>query len=71
MSRAKWTSPAATTTNLARTVAQAITPTVTGWVMGAVTLAAPFVLGGGLKIVYDVALYLSFRHVRLEDETAT
>jgi len=39
--------------------------------MGAVTLAAPFVLGGGLKIVYDVALYLSFRHVRLEDETAT
>jgi sugar phosphate permease len=52
---------AATTTNLARTVAQAIIPTVTGWVIGAVALAAPFVLGGGLKIVYDVALYLSFQ----------
>ncbi len=62
---------AATTTNLTRTVAQAITPALTGWVMETVALAAPFVLGGGLKIVYDVALYLTFRHVRLKDETAT
>jgi hypothetical protein len=29
------------------------------------------VLGGGLKIVYDVAPYLTFRHVRLKDETST
>jgi hypothetical protein len=59
---------AATVTNLARTVAQAITPAVTGWVMQAVAIGAPFVLGGGLKIVYDVALYLTFRHVALRDE---
>ena len=59
---------AATVTNLARTVAQAITPALTGWVMQAVAIGAPFVLGGGLKIVYDVALYLTFRHVALRDE---
>jgi MFS family permease len=59
---------AATTTNLARTVAQAVTPAVTGWVMQTVAVGAPFVLGGGLKIVYDVALYLTFRHVALADE---
>jgi len=58
---------AATTTNLARTVAQAITPALTGWVMEAVALGAPFALGGGLKIVYDVALYLTFRGVALKD----
>jgi hypothetical protein len=59
---------AATTTNLARTVAQAITPAVTGWVMQTVAVGAPFVLGGGLKIVYDVALYVTFRHVALKEE---
>ncbi len=57
---------AATFTNLARTTAQAVTPALTGWVMGTVALAAPFVLGGGLKIVYDVLLWATFKDVRLE-----
>jgi MFS family permease len=59
---------AASLTNLARTVAQAITPALTGWVMQTIALSAPFVLGGGLKIVYDVLIWLTFRHVRLRDE---
>jgi MFS family permease len=59
---------AATTTNLARTVAQAITPMLTGWVMQAVALSAPFVLGGVLKIVYDVLVYAAFRSVPLREE---
>ena len=58
---------AATVTNLARTVAQAVTPSVTGWVMQAVALGAPFVLGGGLKIVYDLLLWWTFRDVKLRD----
>jgi hypothetical protein len=58
---------AATVTNLARTVSQAITPAVTGWLMQGVAIGAPFVLGGGLKIIYDVALYLTFRHVELRE----
>ncbi|HEV8643290.1 MAG TPA: MFS transporter [Methylomirabilota bacterium] len=60
---------AASTTNLARTLAQAITPALTGWTMQALALAAPFVLGGGLKIVYDVLLYFTFKDVKLKSET--
>jgi MFS family permease len=58
---------AAGLTNLARTVAQAVTPAVTGWVMQAVALSAPFALGGGLKIVYDVLLWWTFRDVTLRE----
>lgn len=58
---------AASVTNLARTVAQAVSPAVTGWVMQAVALSAPFVLGGALKIVYDLLLYASFRNVKPRD----
>jgi MFS family permease len=60
---------AATITTLWRTVAQAISPTVTGWVMASVALGAPFVLGGGLKIVYDVMLWATFKDVKPRDLT--
>jgi MFS family permease len=60
---------AATTTTLWRTVAQAVSPTVTGWVMGSVALAAPFVLGGGLKIVYDLILWVTFKDVKPRELT--
>jgi hypothetical protein len=48
---------AAAVTNAARTVAQSITPVFTGYVMQGLGLGAPFVLGGALKIVYDLLLY--------------
>jgi MFS family permease len=59
---------AATTTTLWRTVAQAVTPALTGVVMQAGALGAPFVLGGGLKIVYDLLLYRTFKDVTLRSE---
>ena len=37
--------------------AQAITPWLTGWIMQSLALVRPFVLGGALKIVYDVLLW--------------
>ena len=55
---------AATLTNTTRTVAQSVSPAVTGWIMQTLSLSAPFVLGGGLKIVYDLLLYLTIRNVR-------
>jgi MFS family permease len=55
---------AATTTTLWRTVTQAVSPTLTGWIMESVALNAPFVVGGVLKIVYDLLLYATFRHVK-------
>jgi Na+/melibiose symporter-like transporter len=48
---------AATLTNAARTVAQAVSPVLTGHVMQAAGMGAPFLLGGTLKIVYDLLLY--------------
>jgi MFS family permease len=48
---------AAAVTNAARTVAQSLTPALTGPVVQALGLGAPFVLGGSLKIVYDLLLY--------------
>jgi len=55
---------AATLTNMSRTVAQSASPALTGWVMQGVSLSAPFVLGGGLKIIYDLLLYATIRNVR-------
>jgi MFS family permease len=59
---------AAAATNLTRTVAQAVTPALTGWVMQVVALSSPFVFGGGLKILYDLLLYWNFKDVKVERE---
>lgn len=61
---------AVTLTNAARTVAQSVTPAFTGYVMQAVGLSAPFVLGGSLKIVYDLLLYAVARGHRPRVERA-
>jgi MFS family permease len=58
---------AATTTTLWRTSAQAISPLATGWIMQSLALSAPFVLGGTLKIVYDVLLWRTFKDLELHD----
>lgn len=52
---------AASLTNTSRTLAQSISPALTGWVMGALSLSAPFVLGGTLKVAYDLMLYAAVR----------
>lgn len=59
---------AAVTTTLWRTVAQAVSPAITGWIMQGLALGAPFVLGGGLKIAYDLLLWTTFRHVKLKPD---
>lgn len=61
---------AVTLTNAARTVAQSVSPALTGYVMQAVGLSAPFVLGGGLKIVYDLLLYAVARRQRVRADGA-
>jgi MFS family permease len=56
-------------TNISRNVSQAISPSLTGYILHALpTLSAPFLLGGGLKIAYDIALYFNFRKIRPPDE---
>jgi len=55
---------AAAYTNTARYVSRPAGPFVAGALMST-AIAAPFVVAGGLKIVYDVTLYATFRHVPL------
>ena len=54
---------AAAITNMSRTLAQSVSPAITGFVMHGLSLTAPFFLGAGLKIVYDLWLYATIRHV--------
>jgi MFS family permease len=56
-------------TNVARSVASAVSPTLTGFAFSVAALGVPFFLAGGLKIVYDVLVYRTFRGVRPPEET--
>ena len=58
-------------TNLTRTVGWAVGPPIAGVVMQYVVLAAPLFIGGSMKILYDIVLYRSFRHVRPPEERPT
>jgi MFS family permease len=61
---------AAMLTNTSRSVAQAVSPGVSGPAVAAAGSGVPFFIGAGLKIVYDVLLYRSFRAVRPPEESA-
>jgi hypothetical protein len=49
-------------TNLTRNASWAAASSVAGVFMQRVAFSAPLLLGGGLKIFYDLLLYRSFRH---------
>jgi predicted MFS family arabinose efflux permease len=57
-------------TTTARSAAQALSPSITGSAVGTATSGLPFFLGGGLKILYDILLWRSFRAVRAPEEEA-
>jgi MFS family permease len=61
-------SAAAGITAVARTAGAALSPLLTGALLGVSLLNVPFFLAGGLKIVYDLALYRSFRSVKPPEE---
>ncbi len=56
-------------TGAVRGVAQAFGPPLAGIAIGAGAFALPFFAGGGLKIVYDLALFAGFRNRPAEHET--
>jgi hypothetical protein len=56
-------------TGAVRGVAMSFGPALAGVAIGAAAFGLPFFAGGGLKIVYDVALYGGFRNRRAEHET--
>ena len=59
---------AAGITNLSRNIAQAISPSITGYIIGVLSLSAPFIIGGLLKIIYDITLYINFRKIKPSEE---
>jgi MFS family permease len=57
--------PAGGLTTAARGLAQSVSPTLTGIALAHSAFGAPFLLAGGLKIVYDLSLFFRFRRVPL------
>jgi predicted MFS family arabinose efflux permease len=55
-------------TNVTRNVAWAVGPSVAGVVMQHIALAGPLIVGGTLKVGYDLILFASFRHLRPPEE---
>lgn len=60
---------AAAYTNTARYLVRPFGAAGAGLVMQQVALGAPFVIAGVLKVVYDLALYATFRRVPLPEES--
>ena len=56
---------AAAFTNTARYVSRPIGPALSGALMQAVSIGSPFIVAGSIKAVYDMAIYLTFRRVRV------
>lgn len=55
-------------TSIARNTAQAVSPSITGYILQFLSLSVPFFIAGGLKIAYDIALYLNFRKLKTSEE---
>lgn len=58
-------------TNLVRLAGWAVAPAIGGALMEGVSLAVPLVAGAGLKVAYDVILWLSFRRITPPEERAS
>ena len=64
-------SAASGVTAIARSIGAAAAPVLSGLLLGSATLISlPFFIAGGLKIVYDLALYRSFRAIKPPEEQA-
>jgi hypothetical protein len=61
---------AASVTAVPRSLASAISPAISGVLLTTAFAGLPLVLCGALKIVYDLALLWSFRHVRPPEEVS-
>jgi predicted MFS family arabinose efflux permease len=56
-------------TSVTRNAAAAVAPAFAGATLATPALGLPFLLAGGLKIVYDLAILAIFRKVRPPEET--
>jgi MFS family permease len=54
--------------SVSRNVGAAVAPLFTGAILAAPALGLPFLLAGGIKIVYDLWIFTVFRHVKPPEE---
>jgi predicted MFS family arabinose efflux permease len=54
--------------SVARNTGAAMAPAFTGAILAAPSMGLPFVLAGGLKIIYDLWIFALFRHVKPPEE---
>jgi uncharacterized membrane protein YccC len=59
---------AASVTSVPRSLAAAASPALAGWMLGLSSFGWPLIVGGGLKIVYDLLLLAMFHRVRPPEE---
>jgi MFS family permease len=62
---------AASVTAVPRSLAASLSPALTGVLLATPFSGLPLVLCGGLKIIYDLALLISFRHIKPPEESKT
>jgi MFS family permease len=60
--------PAAGFTNVSRTTAQSISPSLSGYAITSLWIGSPFVFAGIAKLAYDLALYRSFHKTKPPQE---
>jgi len=60
---------AASVTAVPRSLASSLSPALAGALLTTPFLGLPLILCGTLKIVYDIALLISFRHIKPPEET--
>ena len=61
---------AASITAVPRSLASAVSPLLAGYMLGLSTFGWPLIAAGGLKIAYDLLLYVKFRKVKPPEETS-
>jgi MFS family permease len=62
---------AASVTAVPRSLASSLSPALTGVLLATSFSGLPLVICGALKIVYDLALLMSFRHIKPPEESTT
>jgi predicted MFS family arabinose efflux permease len=62
---------AASITSVPRSLVAAVSPFLSGYLLGISSFGWPLIAAGGLKIVYDLLLFAKFRKIRPPEETET
>lgn len=57
-------------TTLSRNLTRIVGSAISGYAMQILTLSGPLFLGGGIKIIYDMALFVVFRRVKPPEESS-